>query len=458
MWLQPLGKPYRYDMDYSIKGGLGRKGGPSRYIREVTDPPFDSATGEIFFSSPKLAPEAIKEARSLRYRLQDAAREILYLFHGNVVPKDHNGFDKHHRTCRCTRKRVASTVQIIRSNQFQKSFFSGVETCANSRTCAVCGSRINEFKANELRLLCNQSLAIDCHVSLLTFTAPHKATDTIEFLVPAIKASLASFWEGSPAKRFKNRYGIEGHVFSFEVLYGVNGWHPHFHIIIISKNPLPVTNRDCNGNVLPMQYQDEQWQWILKRWQTVTQKYGLDCPNEYGLDIQNGDAAGEYISKFGSDGQILETKNGKTITWDMADEMTKGNTKKGRKGSLTPWDLLELSLSGSDDEKHKAKMLFLFYARTMKGVTMIKWSRGLRDKFGLKKELSDEEILHTDEDSADLLCHVMPTEWVKVIKSGQRDILLQLAENGGSESVARFLYKYSDFQTFEEYYSSFLSR
>lgn len=411
---------------------------------ELRTPPktyTDKSTGELVILGRLGQSEAIKEARRLRYRLQDSAREILYKFHGDNVPVNADGFEVHHRTCTCTRFRTASTTQIVKSNTNSKAFYAGLMQCANARTCPICAAKINERKANEMRAAANQLDALGLHFNLMTFTAPHSAHDKIEDLVPKISDALSSFWRGAPAKRFREKYGIVGNIRSFEVRYGSNGWHPHFHIIVVSKKPLPCTSRNKKGHVSPESSQDLDWLWVLNRWKTMTVKSGLSCPNLYGLDIQNGQQAGEYITKFGSDGEILETKKGKSLTWDMADEMTKGHTKIGIKGSLSPWDLLALAVDAdSQSERSKAKTLFLFYARAMKGVTQIKWSRGLRDIFGLGKEITDEEILKQEEDKADFLCHITPVEWRYIIQNNMRDIVLDLAENGGSQAVGLFLH------------------
>lgn len=438
------------------------EGGSLGIYAKLRTPPMqviDFSTGEVAAQGKLSERESVVEARRLRFRLQDASRRILYSFHGDNVPLDRKGREKHHRTCSCNRSVISPTVQIVKSTEHKKAFFSGVATCANARVCPVCAAPINERKANEMRTAANQREALGVHFSLLTFTAPHNSGDKIEDLIPKISQSLQGFWRGNPAKKFKERYGIIGNIRSFEVRYGSNGWHPHFHIIIVSRNELPQTKRDSNYKPLPSCSQSDDWSWVLERWQTMCVKSGLDCPNEYGLDIQGGNEAGEYITKFGGDGEILQTKSGKSVTWDMMDELTKGNVKSGRNGSLSPWDLLALSVDGSTpEERQKAKTLFLFYARAMKGVTQIKWSRGLRDFFGLGAELSDEEILAKEEDTADLLCHVTPIEWKYVIGNDLRHVLIELAENGGSEAVARFLFSVTAKGDFDVYYDHFKKR
>ncbi|WP_199868300.1 protein rep, partial [Vibrio anguillarum] len=437
-------------------------GGALGIYAKLRTPPLqvvDFSTGEIAVQGKLSERESVIEARRLRYKLQDASRRILYSFHGDNVPLDTKGREKHHRTCNCNRSIVSPTVQIVKSSKHNKAFFSGVATCANARVCPVCAAPINERKANEMRTAANQRDALGVHFSLLTFTAPHNSGDKIEDLIPKISSALQSFWRGNPAKKFKDRYGIIGNIRSFEVRYGSNGWHPHFHIIVVSRSQLPVTFRDSNRKPLPLDSQSDDWQWVLSRWQNMCVNSGLDCPNEYGLDIQGGNEAGEYITKFGGDGEILQTKSGKSVTWDMMDEVTKGNVKSGRNGSLSPWDLLALSVDAPTlDERNKAKSLFLFYSRAMKGVTQIKWSRGLRDFFGLGAELTDEEILAKEEDTADLLCHITPIEWRYVIGNGLRPVLVEIAENGGSEAVARFLFSVTAKGDFDVYYRHFLNR
>ncbi len=433
---------------------------PSRYICEVTNPPLagelvDRDTGEVI--SLEKQGSAV-DSRRERYKLLDAASDVLSMFYGDNPPVKSNGHKKAHRTCDCHRVTVSPTAQILKSEEHRKAFFAGVAQCASVWTCPVCAAKINERKASEMRLAASQREALGLEFSLLTFTAPHTASDPIDELVKKMSEALSSWWRGAPAKRFKERYGIVGHIRSFEVRYGSNGWHPHFHIIVVSKSKLPVTLRS-GFKPLPLDQQHDDWAWMLSRWQEMTTRAGLDCPNEYGMDLQGGDKAGEYITKFGSDGDFLKTGTGDQVTWDMMDEMTKGNTKRGKKGSLSPWDILRGIVDAEDDsERHRLRLLFLFYSRAMKGVSQVKWSRGLRSVFELEPEKSDDEIVGEQDDTAKLLCHLTLDEWRYLIKNKSRATVLELAENGGSEAVARYLYSSLYGGEFDAFYRSFLNR
>jgi len=417
----------------------------------------DFTTGEIENIGVLPKKQAINLARQVRYQLQDTARNILFGYYGSDVRVNAKGYEVHHRTCSCTRFRSGVTTQIVKSKTNGKAFYSGLMNCANSRTCPVCSAKISERKSNEMRMAFNIARAEKLNISMLTLTAPHNSGDKIEDLKVKISDALQRFWRGKAAKSFKDRFGVIGNIRSFEVRHGSNGWHPHFHIIIFSKKPLPLTARSKSGK--PSKNQSEEWTKLLTRWKSACKLSDLDCPNEYGMDIQNGAFAGEYISKFGSDDEFLTTATGKKVTWDMADEMTKGNTKTGRKGSKSPWDLLsDATEAETKEERTDNRILFLFYARAMQGVNLIRWSKGLRKYFDLDADVSDEEILKQEEDKADFLCHITPSEWEYIIKNKKRHILLELAENGGSEAVARLFYPAYSFMSFEEFYFEFMDR
>jgi len=422
----------------------------------------DKETGELLEVRALTESESISRTRRIRFELHEIAKKTLYSY-SETTRKNVKGYDIHHRTCSCTGFRLSTTTEILKSKTNGKYFYGGLMNCGNGHTCPICSDKLAERKANEMREGFDLAKEKGLNIQLLTFTAPHYVTDKIEVLVDKMNAALREFWRNNVATRFKKRYGIVGNIRTLEVRYGDNGWHPHFHIIVFSKKPLPVTKRTLVGRL--QKNQDPEWDRILERWQGHCLNAGLKKPNLFGMDLQNGSQASEYINKYGSDDEILETKTGKKITWDMADEMTKGNKKNGRSKSITPWEILSLIEEGETKEIRKFNwLLFLQYARAMHGKTMIKWSRNLRKDLGMAntKELTDAEIIQQEEDKAILQCLLLPYEWKIIQARKQRPLLLDIITNGGIDAVARYCYGFVDDDngryTFEQFYIDFLSR
>ena len=408
----------------------------------------DLETGEVARIGNLSGSELKVLARRLAYDLQSESSKILYMYHGDNTPKNTKGYDVHHRTCTCERFSLGGDVHLKKSVKYKKVMAGNVMRCANSKTCPVCARPLAERKANEMRLAANLASAKGVFFSMLTLTIPHCSADKITDLAPMISKASSHFWAGKVMDKLRKKYGIVGNIRSFEVRYGRNGWHPHFHFIVVSQIPLPTTLIDESKkfrSVLDVDSQHDDWQRFLRLWSNACSRAGLGVPNENGLDIQNGENAGEYITKFGSDDEILTTSKGKQITWDLMDEMTKGHYKMGRKKSLSPWDLLSIS-SGVVNEEWKdlepaeAKKLFLFYARGTAKIHTLRWSRGLRLFFGLSdKQPTDEEILAKEEDSALFLCSITSAEWRSIVKKGHQALVFELAENGGLEAISEYL-------------------
>ncbi|WP_217693921.1 hypothetical protein, partial [Neptunomonas phycophila] len=82
---------------------------------------------------------------------------------------------------------------MLKAKSFKRSFYTGLTTCANGKTCPVCSSVINERKSNEMRIAANQAQAMNLSMSLLTFTVPHTVGDKVDVLVPKVLEACRRF-------------------------------------------------------------------------------------------------------------------------------------------------------------------------------------------------------------------------------------------------------------------------
>ena len=132
------------------------------------------------------------------------------------------------------------------------------------------------------------------------------------------------------------------------------------------------------------------------------------------MQVQNGEKAAQYVSK-----------------WGLEEEITKGHIKKGRDNSLTPFDILRLSENDAEYSK-----LFREYADAFKGKRQLVWSKGLKDLLGIV-EVTDEQLaLETEKDSI-LLDEVALQVWELVHRAKKESELLHAYELDYQDSGAR---------------------
>lgn len=320
-----------------------------------------------------------------------------------------------HRTCKCNKVRIDSNVNVLKDDS-GRTFFGGLMQCGSVWTCPICSRKINEFKAADMRKAFTGASDKGHNIELVTFTFPHSINQSLSSNLKKLTAARQDFWRSSTVKRFRSS-GYIGRIDSFEITYGRNGWHPHVHALVFSDG---TATAKSNSYLL------------TREWVRCLFKHGLanalDMKGiERSLDVRDGSKAGEYICKFGSDGESKLVKDGsKSVHWDMADEATKAHIKTGRKGSVTPFDMLRISSSTVDDkERIHYRTLFREYASCMKGKSQIRWSRGLRDFYNVGEQLTDQEIVDLQEERATLKAVITKTEWSQLIS----------LEVNGTESV-----------------------
>ncbi|KVV25794.1 hypothetical protein WK79_10925 [Burkholderia ubonensis] len=132
--------------------------------------------------------------------------------------------------------------------------------------------------------------------------------------------------------------------------------------------------------------------------------------------------ASTYIGKWGD---LMDKR------WGTDSEMTKANIKKGREGSMTPFDFLRAIIQDGDLEYEDK---FREYASAVKGKQQLVWSPGLKDRY-LIEEKSDEEVATEKVEEADLLGVLDWQDWKFILQNDLRFKLLQEVEEHGYETA-----------------------
>lgn len=285
-------------------------------------------------------------------------------------------------------------VQILKNPEFQKAHYSGLIRCGSVWWCPLCAAKIAERRRAELVAAIAAAQMMGWQVLMMTCTVPHGIGDDVK----AIKEQMLKAWrkmiDSRAGKNMKKLLGVEGTIRAFEVTYGQNGFHPHFHVIIFAQPDFTV--QSFQTGFYPL-------------WLDACRKSGLPAPSEkHGLRVDDGSHAAKYATK-----------------WGLEDEMTKGHMKtaRGEKG-MTPWDMLREALKTGCE---RSERLFQVYAHAFKGSRQLYWSNGLKAKLGIT-EVTDEELVAIEEEHSSVLAELTVEQWRAVLNTRSEAALLDLAE------------------------------
>lgn len=348
--------------------------------------------------------------RLQRWELQAAARDLLP--------------ESRLRVCYRHRQKQTDFVRVYRRGEAEavSTYYRGLQVCGSVWCCPVCAAKITERKRRELVGALQAHRATGGGVMLLTLTVPHSREDAPFELVGALLDAFRKFgqgrtpWTGTVP-------GYVGSVRALEVTHGVNGWHPHLHVLVFTDAGLLDAERA------------ELAEMLFGRWAAVTKRAGLgDVHPEHGLRLDDGSAAGSYVSKG----------------WGFAEELTKANVKSGRReGSRSPWELLADFATGD----RAAGELFRQFAGAFKGKSQLHWSRGLRARFGLDAEKSDEQLAAETVEAEDVLAaRIRPDDWKLIRRHELRGLVLEMLRGSDWSAVAVMLdqFKGGSYETKDE--------
>ncbi len=254
----------------------------------------------------------------------------------------------------------------------ERARFGNLMTCGNVWTCPVCSRNISRIRAREA----NAALAwarqededgIRATPMMMTLTARHGRRDDLATLVRGQLDAKKMMFQSKRWRRIKPR--LAGFIIAFEITWGKNGWHPHFHIICLVKT-------SSEKEALKILAMKSVWLHCLR-------SNGLSGSG-HGFDLAGAAKAGSYIAKFGAADGIKTSDLVKRISdakksqdWTLADELTAQHCKKATRkpgAGRNPWELLE-DYTHEDDKQ--AGALFIKFAEVFHGRQQLQWSRGL---------------------------------------------------------------------------------
>lgn len=351
----------------------------------------------------QLSMAQVEEKLVYRFAMQSAARSLLP--REGVAKCLRAGFPREDGTM---------AVDILYAPAKNAAHLAGLQSCKSVWLCPVCAAKISERRREDLAQGLASWLTFTTgerrRVMLVTFTLQHDAGDNLDLIFGALKKARRLLVSGRASVAFRDQWGITGSIRALELTHGVNGWHPHLHVLYFFDQEVPI---------LPFEAA------IKARWSECVKSAGRYASWEHGCDVRFSDSdISAYIAKWGAD-----------PSWTTAHEMTKGVSKAGRRKGRTASQLLADYLAGDKE----AGRLWLQYAVNFKGERQLTWSKGLRDRLGLEVDKTDEEIAEEQPEIAVILASLTMGAWRVVLARDARAQLLAAAASGEPARVEAFI-------------------
>ena len=362
-----------------------------------------------------------RDFRAARYASQIVIRKLILRENGFLSDKplkvaDFEEYNKLPRIVKCHRTRVSPTVDIHKSED-GKASYGGLTTCGSVWTCPVCAAKIQQQRRVEIESAIQWATDNGLIPVLITKTFPHTEFQTISELIEKQAKAQKYFTSGKSWSSFRERVGFRGLIRSLEIMYGGNGWHPHYHELWFVSSDTDVI---------------ELSRYAKNRWEQSCSKAGLiprgklRAFRSHALDVKFNFDSADYLAKQDDDSYLK----------GMASEIALGNLKSSKK-LIHPFQLAALAYEGYPG----AKETFFEYMDALKGRAQVYWSRGLKKEVGLT-DLSDIDISENDSleiQKSEIICKLEHHAWTVINDNNARAYILSLAEVEGYDGIHKWL-------------------
>lgn len=296
---------------------------------------------------------------------------------------------------------------------------AGLRTCGSVWACPVCSARIQAERRAELVQLVRWASENGFVVAFGTYTLRHRQGQPLVELLDAVQGGYRAVGQARGPRRVRAELGYIGQVRAVEVTFGQNGWHPHLHTVLIFEGPLDgdVTQGDLD------RLADAEF----SVWQRQAVRRGLGAPRRERWELKlispdEVEAVGEYLGKAVYRPPV-DAKDARAVGF----ELQAGQTKTGKRGSRTPWQLLESVVKTGDADDLD---LWLEYEQATRGRQALVWSQGLKQR-ALVSDRTDEEVAGEEIGSAEDTLFTVP-DWTPFSRDARLigELLNAVSEGG----------------------------
>ena len=298
--------------------------------------------------------------------------------------------------------------------------FAGLATCGSVWACGVCNAKIMARRQLEIGAAVEQWEEQGGTVAFGTQTMRHWSGHRLEDLWECLSKAWAKVTTGRNWMLNKKRYGIAGWLRVVEVTFGANGWHVHVHYLLFLE-----------ASTVPREL-DALKRSMFTRWSSSLKALGLPAPliRSQDLRVLDGPAdeqLAEYFTKA--------VHSAKRIGLELTSSQSK--TARGVHKTRSVWDFLDDVLDLGDAD---ALERWHEWQQGSKGRRQLTWSKGLRERLGLRFEKSDEDVAAEELGSkADDLVIITAAGWRTVVTCRLRVQILESVYHQGFAGLRTLL-------------------
>ena len=208
--------------------------------------------------------------------------------------------------------------------------FTGLMTCGLVWMCPVCSPKIRHGRALTVERGLNRALEMGHGIEFVTLTSRHHLGQALADLFSRSQKAFNAMRTDKSFRTLMARFTLRW-IMVREVLYGpINGWHPHFHLAVITWVPLTPTER--------AELEEGFW----RGWSHQLQRVGLSAMRGPGVLVKpctSADGLAGYLCK-------VEADDGATRSLSL--ELTRSDLKRAGGVLRTPEQILEDYLDTGD--------------------------------------------------------------------------------------------------------------
>jgi len=279
--------------------------------------------------------------------------------------------------------RYGASGVVVRRLPDGRAAYSGLYRCGDFWRCPSCRVTLGIRRARQIESALRQHVDAGGSALLATYTVPHTRDESL----PVVLSRLADTWRRYARNVWHDVLGDHyvGAVRALEVTHGVNGWHPHYHVLVFVSPGLPY--------LTPVAVS------LADRWSEVA---GADWRADVRQVARDGVAAvARYLTTDGVAGAAFETAS------------PAAKIPAGRSYPEILWDYARYRSSAD-------AALIYEYAAALHGVHHLTVSPRLRRLYDFVDPALDwSEIV--DEDVIALL---NSEEWLSILNAGEERNLL----------------------------------